>query len=342
MLGLFTREIGVDLGTTSTLILVRGEGIVMREPSVVALRSDDKQAVAVGAEALAMMGRAPGEIIAFRPLKDGVIADLQIAALMLKTLLRRVIRVRGRFMRTRAVICVPGEISGVERMAVEEAAHAAGAHEVWLLQEPLAAAMGAKLPVEQSVGSMVVDIGGGTTEIAVVSLGGIVLNKSLRCGGNHMDDAITAHLRKEHHVIIGESAAEQVKIHLGGAKMMDEGSMTVRGRDATSGLPVSQEISSQEIFEALHPCVNTIREGVREVLEQTPPELAGDLLTSGIVLTGGGALLRSLDTFLAEDTNLPVVVAENAADCVANGTEWALSSMHVPRKPVMSAAAPSA
>jgi len=321
--------LGIDLGTANTLVYMKGKGIILREPSVVAMKNNsNKEILAVGEEAKKMIGRTPGGIVAVRPLKDGVIADYQTTEIMLKYFIGKALP-QGIIKRSpRLVVCIPCGITEVEKRAVEEAAHACGAREVLLLDEPMAAAIGAGLNVHQAKGCMVVDIGGGTSEVAIISLGGIVTAKSLRIGGNHMDDAILKHIKKCHGMIIGESTAEQIKIKLGSA--MDQGreqTMEVRGRDMTSGLPKSISVDSQSIREALAEPVQSIIDAVKNVLEQAPPELAADIINEGIVLTGGGSLLSGLNRLVAKATGMPVRRAEHPLDAVAVGAGLALESM---------------
>lgn len=320
--------LGIDLGTANTLVYMKGKGIILREPSVVAMKNNRKDILAVGEEAKKMIGRTPGGIVAVRPLKDGVIADYNTTEIMLKYFIGKAVP-QGLVKRSpRLVICIPCGITEVEKRAVEEAARSCGAREVYLLDEPMAAAIGAGLNVHQAKGCMVVDIGGGTSEVAVISLGGIVTAKSLRIGGNHMDDAILKHVKKEHCMIIGESTAEHIKMTLGAA--MDPGkdqSMEVRGRDITSGLPKSITIDSKSIREALLEPVQSIIDAIRGVLEQTPPELAADIINEGIVLTGGGSLLQGFNRLVAKVTGMPVRRAEQPLDAVAIGAGLALESM---------------
>ncbi len=325
---LFTQEVGIDLGTANTLVFVKGKGIVIREPSVVAVdeRSNPPKVVAVGTEAKEMIGRTPGSIVAVRPLKDGVIADFDITSDMLKEFIRRAIS-GSPFSRAKVRICIPSGVTSVERRAVHDAARSAGAKYVSLIEEPMAAAIGAGLPVREAKGSLIVDIGGGTAEVAVISLGDIVTSRSARCGGDKLDEAIIAHIRKKYNVLIGERTAEDIKINLGSAYPYEnEGTMTVKGRSQIDGLPKLIEISADEIREALADSVSLIVEAIRSTLEKTPPELASDIIDNGIMLTGGGALLRGLDKLIAIETKMPVHIAENPLDCVVNGTGISLES----------------
>lgn len=325
------RDIGVDLGTANTLVFVKGQGVTVREPSVVAIDENTGQVLAVGNEAKMMIGRTPGNIKAIRPLKDGVIADFDITQTMLKHLISSSISSSFIF-RPRVIVGVPSGVTDVERRAVEEAAYQAGAKEVYILEEPMAAAIGAGLPVEEPRGSMVVDIGGGTTDIAVISLGGIVTSISLRVGGDKMDEAIIQYAKRNFNLLIGERTAEEVKINLGCAYPdveESEKNLEIRGRDLVSGLPRTVCFTSTEIMKALEEPVHAIVNGVRSTLENAPPELSADIIESGIVLTGGGALLKGLDKLLSEETGIRVVVSENPLECVALGT--GISVEHIER-----------
>lgn len=328
--GLFSRDLSIDLGTANTLIYVRGEGIVLNEPSVVAIRqhNNTKIVAAVGADAKRMLGRTPGNITAIRPLKDGVIADFQVCEKMLKHFIAKVHQ--NSFIRPspRVLICVPGKATAVERRAIKESALSAGARDVWLIEEPMAAAIGAGLPVHEAIGTMVVDIGGGTTEIAVISLNGIVYSESVRVGGDRFDEAIIAYVRRTQGSLIGDSTAERIKQEIGTAfpgKEVRE--IDVRGRNLAEGVPRSFTLNSNEILEALQEPLSMIVQAVKNALEQTPAELAADIAESGIVLTGGGALLRDLELLIAEETGLPVLVAEEPLTCVARGGGKALELM---------------
>jgi len=320
ILNIFGRDLGIDLGTANTLVHVRGKGIVIREPSVVAIRSDTKQVLAVGEEAKRMIGRTPGNIVAIRPMKDGVIADFDVTQEMLKYFIRKAIK-NWVPIHPRVVVCVPSGVTEVEKRAVDEATRQAGAREAYLVEEPMAAAIGAGLPVHEPTGSMIVDIGGGTSEVAIISLGGIVTSKSIRVGGNKLDDAIISYIKKEYNLMIGERTAEEIKIAIGSAypSENEESEMEVRGRDLVTGLPKTLRITSSEIMEALREPVNSIIEAIKLTLEKTPPELAADIMDKGIMLTGGGALLHGLDELVRQETGMPVHISENALDCVALG-----------------------
>ncbi len=314
------RDMAVDLGTANTLVYVRGRGIVLNEPSVVALNTNTGQIVAVGLEAKRMIGRTPGNIIAVRPLKDGVIADFDVTERMLRYFIQKVHR-RGGLAKPRIVIAVPSGITGVEQSAVKEAGHQAGARRVYIIEEPMAAAIGAGLPVNEPTGNMVVDIGGGTTEVAVISLGGIVTAQSIRVGGDELDQAIITFAKKEYSLTLGERTAEELKMALGSAyPAQDEPSAEIRGRDLVSGLPKTVVISAAEVRNAIAEPLAVIVDAVRATLDKCPPELAGDVMDRGIALTGGGALLRGLDERLREDTGMPIHVADNPLDSVALGT----------------------
>lgn len=325
---LFSQDIGIDLGTANTLVFVKGKGIVTREPSVVAVdvRSNPNRVVAVGIEAKEMIGRTPGSIIAVRPLKDGVIADFDITSDMLKELIRRATS-GSPFNRARVMICIPSGVTEVEKRAVHDAARSAGAKYVSLIDEPMAAAIGAGLPVSEATGSMVVDIGGGTSEVAVISLGDIVTSRSARIAGDNFDEAIISYIKKKYNLLVGERTAEEIKIRIGSAYPYEgEGTMDVKGRNLMDGLPKNIEVSSEEIREALADPVNQILDAIRATLEKTPPELSADIIDHGIMLTGGGALLRGLDRLIAVETKMPVHVAENPLDCVVDGTGMCLES----------------
>lgn len=319
---LFSQDIGIDLGTANTLVFVKGKGIVIREPSVVAVdvRSQPPKVVAVGAEAKEMIGRTPGSITAVRPLKDGVIADFDVTADMLKAFIKRAIS-SSPFTRARVMICIPSGVTEVERRAVHDAARSAGAKYVSLIEEPMAAAIGAGLPVSEATGSMVVDIGGGTAEVAVLSLGDIVTSRSARVAGDDFDDAIIAYIKKKYNLLVGERTAEDIKIRIGSAYPYDgEGAMNVKGRNLMDGLPKNVEVTSEEIREALSDPISQIIDAIRSTLEKTPPELAADIIDHGIMLTGGGALLRGLDKLIEIETKMPVHIAQNPLDCVVDGT----------------------
>jgi rod shape-determining protein MreB len=326
-LDLISNDIGIDLGTANTLVFLRGQGIVLNEPSVVAIEVSSKKVVAVGAEAKEMVGRTPGEIMAIRPLKDGVIADFEITEKLLSDFIRRVVR-RRYLMKPRIVISVPSGITEVEKRAVRDSAENAGAREVFLIQEPMAAAIGVGLPVHHPSGSMVIDIGGGTSEIAVIALDGIVNNISIRIGGDEMDEAIMLYLKKNYNLLIGERTAEHIKMEIGSAyPPEEEESMEIKGRDLVAGIPKTMKISSVQVREALSEPVDAIIEAVRQALEETPPELSADILDKGIVVTGGGALLKGLDRRLREETNLPINIAEDPLTCVVRGAGVVLENM---------------
>lgn len=332
----FSSDIAIDLGTANTLLYVRGTGIVLNEPSVVAVTDvkGEKQVLAVGDEAKLMVGRTPGNISAIRPLKDGVIADFDVAEEMIKYFIRKVHN-RKKFASPSIIICVPYGATAVEKRAIQESAESAGARQVFLIEEPMAAAIGAGLPVTEPTGSMVVDIGGGTTEVAVISLGGIVYAKSVRVGGDSMDEAIMEYIRRKHGLLIGESTAERIKKELGSATLPKEGDgrkLSIKGRDLGSGIPKEIEITERQVAESLQGTVARITESVKSSLENTAPELASDLVDRGIVLTGGGGLLSSLDEHISNVTKLPVRVADNALFCVAFGSGKALEELDVMRK----------
>lgn len=324
----FSKDMGIDLGTANTLVYVKGKGIILREPSVVAIRNDNKkQVLAVGDEAKEMIGRTPGNIVAIRPLKDGVIADFDITEIMLKKFIEKATN-NSSFVKPRIVVCFPSGVTEVERRAIEEATKQAGAREVHLMEEPMAAAIGSGLPVSEPTGSMVVDIGGGTTEVAVISLGGIVTSKSLRIAGDELDQAIVSYIKKEYSLMIGERTAERVKIEIGSAFQEDEErTMDIKGRDLITGLPKVITISSSEIREALKEPVLLIVDAIKSTLEKTPPELSADIMDKGIMLTGGGAMLYGLDMLINNETHMPVHIAENALDCVALGAGKALDQI---------------
>ncbi|WP_339059923.1 rod shape-determining protein [Tepidibacillus marianensis] len=324
-----SRYVGIDLGTANTLVYVKGKGIVVREPSVVAIMTETGEIKAVGKSAKQMIGRTPGSIVARRPMKDGVIADYDTTATMIRYFINQAIKTRGFFhSKPYVMVCVPSGITEVEKRAVIDATKLAGAKEAHTIEEPLAAAIGADLPVWEPTGSMVVDIGGGTTEVAVISLGGIVSKRSIRVAGDEADEAVIQYVKKNYNLMIGDRTAEDIKIQIGSAIAPDvEESMEIRGRDLITGLPKTLNISSAEVAEALSEVVNSIIDAVKITLEKTPPELAADIMDRGIVLTGGGALLRNLDRRLGNETGMPVLVAENALDCVAIGTGKALDHM---------------
>jgi rod shape-determining protein MreB and related proteins len=319
-LGLFASDMGIDLGTASTLVYVKGKGILLREPSVVAIDKNTNYVLAVGEDAKKMIGRTPANIVAIRPLRNGVIADFEITQEMIRHFIRKVRQDRT-LIRPRVVIGVPSGITGVEKRAVKEAAEQAGAREVFLIEEPMAAAIGAEIPVHEAAGSMIVDIGGGTTEVAVISLGGMVISNSLRVAGDAMDEAIVQYIKRKYNLTIGERTAEDVKIRIGSIYPQEkEETMEVKGRSLKTGLPETVEIVSDEIRGALSDTVRMIIEMVKSTLEQTPPELSADIIERGIVLAGGSSLLRGLDKLMSEETGLPVHVAEDPLTCVVKGT----------------------
>jgi rod shape-determining protein MreB len=335
ILGFFSNDLAIDLGTANTCVYVKGKGIVLREPSVVAVKRDNRgnnKVLAVGSEAKRMLGRTPGNIVAIRPMKDGVIADFEVTEAMLRHFISKVHNSR-RLVRPRIVICVPTGITQVEKRAVRESAQSAGAREVFLIEEPMAAAIGADLPITEPTSNMVVDIGGGTTEVAVISLAGIVYSKSVRIGGDKMDEAILQHVKRKYNMLIGESSAEDIKMTIGSAYPLDpELNMDVKGRDLVSGIPQNIVITSEEVRKAISEPVDSIVQAVRMALEQTPPELAADIVDRGIVLTGGGALLRGLDSLLREETSLPITVVEDPLSTVALGSGRVLDNLDVLRE----------
>lgn len=336
MFGGFTKDLGIDLGTANTLVFVKGRGIIVREPSVVAIRTDTKAIEAVGESARNMIGRTPGNIVAIRPMKDGVIADFETTATMLKHFLREAQKQRFLFPRhPNVMICVPSGITAVEKRAVEDAARQAGAKDAFTIEEPFAAAIGADLPVWEPTGSMVVDIGGGTTEVAVISLGGIVASRSVRVAGDEIDEAIIQYIKRTYNLMIGERTSEAIKVEIASALPLSTPlSMDVRGRDLVTGLPKTLSVTSDEITDALHDTIYNIIDAVKVTLEKCPPELSADIMDRGIVLTGGGALLNNLDKLLSKETGMPVIVAEDPLDCVAKGTGRALDNIHLfKRKP---------
>jgi rod shape-determining protein MreB len=321
ILGLFSNDLAIDLGTANTLVFVRGKGIVCNEPSVVVIRRDDKKPIAVGAEAKRMIGKTPANISAIRPMKDGVIADFDATGEMLKYFIKKVHNRRS-FISPRIIIGVPSGITQVEQRAVKDAAQMSGAREVYLIGEPMAAAIGVGLPVGEPSGNMIVDIGGGTTDVAVISLDGVVHSKAVRVGGDKMDEAIMAYIKRRYNLMIGDMTTEQIKINIGSAYKTNTGEervMEVKGRDLISGIPKTLTINEDEIREALDEPVNTILDTIKLILENTPPELAADIVDRGIVLAGGGALLRGLDLLIREETALPVIVAEDPITAVVRG-----------------------
>ncbi|MDH3596285.1 MAG: rod shape-determining protein [Rhodospirillales bacterium] len=331
LLGMFSADMAIDLGTANTLVYVKGRGIVLNEPSVVAIADvrGRKQVCAVGDEAKMMLGRTPGNIQAIRPLRDGVIADFEVAEEMIKHFIRKVHN-RHSFARPQVIICVPSGSTAVERRAIQESAESAGARRVFLIEEPMAAAIGAGLPVTEPTGSMVVDVGGGTTEVAVLSLGGIVYSRSVRVGGDKMDEAIIAYIRRNHNLLVGEGSAERIKKDIGTASPPEDGegdTMEIKGRDLMNGVPKELIISERQIAEALAEPVGAIIEAVKVALEHTAPELAADIVDKGIVLTGGGALLCNLDFVLRASTGLPISIADDPLSCVALGTGRCLEEL---------------
>jgi len=328
LLGMFSADMAIDLGTANTLVYVKGRGIVLNEPSVVAIieKGGKKQVLAVGEEAKLMLGRTPGNIQAIRPMRDGVIADFEVAEEMIKHFIRKVHNRRS-FANPQIIVCVPSGSTAVERRAIQESALSAGARRVYLIEEPMAAAIGAGLPVTEPTGSMIVDIGGGTTEVAVLSLGGIVYARSVRVGGDKMDEAIIAYIRRHHNLLVGEASAERIKKEVGSAAIPADGdgmTIEIKGRDLMNGVPKEIRIGQRQIAESLAEPVGAIVEAVKVALEATPPELAADIVDKGIVLTGGGALLANLDQVLRDETGLPVSIADDALSCVALGTGKAL------------------
>ena len=332
ILGLFSNDLAIDLGTANTLVYVRGKGIVLTEPSVVAVRKDERgsnRVVAVGKDAKMMLGKTPGTISAIRPMKDGVIADFEVAEAMLRYFIRKVHN-RRTLIRPRVVICIPSGVTQVEKRAVRESAESAGAHEVYLIEEPMAAAIGAGLPITEPVCNMVVDIGGGTTEVAVISLAGIVYSRSVRVGGDKMDNAVLQHIKRKYNLLIGERTAETIKTTIGNAYPLGETeTMTIKGRDLVTGIPKTVEVNSDEIRESIQEQIDSILETIKVALEQTPPELAGDIVDRGIVLTGGGALLKNFDHFLRLQTGLPIMLTEDPLSTVVLGSGKALEDIEI-------------
>jgi rod shape-determining protein MreB len=334
--GLISNDISIDLGTANTLVYVKGKGIVLDEPSVVAVEKGTHNVIAVGKEAKRMLGRTPGEIEAIRPMKDGVIADFEVTEDMLKVFIQRVIKKKFFYYRPRIIISVPSGITEVEKRAVRQSAENAGAREVFLLPEPVSAAIGVGLPVHEPSGNMVIDIGGGTTEIAVIALWGIVCNTSIRVAGDEMDEAIVQYMKKTYNLLIGDQTAEHIKMDIGSAfPLKEETEMEVKGRDLVGGIPKTVKIHSEEIREALQEPVTSIVQGVKQSLEMTPPELAADIVDKGIVMTGGGSLLRGLDSLLREETNLPINVVEDPLTCVVLGTGMILENFPKYQKVVL-------
>lgn len=325
-LNFLSNDVAIDLGTANTLVYVKGKGILLNEPSIVAVSRRDQEIVAFGQEAREMVGRTPDEISTVRPLKDGVIADFELAEEMIRYFIRRV--QNSRLLRPLVVICIPSGITEVEKRAVRDSAEHAGAREVYLVEEPMAAAVGVNLPIMEPIGSMIVDIGGGTTEIAVIALSGIVTSISIRIAGDEMDDSIIQYLKRKYNLLIGEKTAEHIKCSIGSAAPFnEESSIQVKGRDLVVGIPKTVEISSKEIQEALSEPVNSIVDAVKLTLERTPPELSADILDRGIIVSGGGALLKGLDLRIRDETNLPVSVADNPLTCVVKGTGMILENL---------------
>jgi rod shape-determining protein MreB len=336
VLGLFSNDMGIDLGTATTLVFVKGEGVVLCEPSVVAIERGTSHVLAVGEEAKRMLGRTPGNIIAIRPMKDGVISDFEITEAMLRYFIKKVHH-RRVLVRPRIVIAIPSGITEVEKRAVKDSAERAGAREVFLIEEPIAAAIGVGLPIQEPVGNMIIDIGGGTTEIAVISLAGTVFSKSIRIGGDEMNEAVIEYLKKTYNLLVGERTAEEIKIKIGSAYPLEEEmSMEVKGRDLVAGLPKIVTITSEEIRESLQEPLRAILEVTKISLERTPPELAADLIEHGIVMAGGGSLLRGLDKLISEETGLPVHITDDPVTAVANGTGRVLSEIAYLKKVTVS------
>jgi len=331
-LGLFSNDMAIDLGTANTLVYLNGKGIVLSEPSVVAIEKDTKRILAVGTEAKDMLGRTPGNIVAIRPMKDGVIANFEVTEAMLRYFITK-IHNRKTLVRPRIIICVPTGITQVEIRAVRDSAESAGAREVYLIEEPMAAAIGVGLPIHEPYGNMILDVGGGTTEIAVISLSGIVYSKSVRVGGDFMDECISNYIKRKYNLLIGERTAEDIKIKIGSAYPLEEKlTMDVRGRDLVDGIPKTFHITDEEIRTALAEPISTIVETVKDTLEKTPPELASDIVDKGIVLAGGGALLRGLDVILKEETGLPITLAEDPLTAIVLGTGKCLDEIDLLKK----------
>ena len=329
LLSIFSNDMGMDLGTANTLVYVKGQGIILFEPSVVAIRKGDNKVLAVGNKAKEMLGRTPGNIVAIRPMKDGVIADFEVTEQMLRSFITRVHHRRA-WVHPRLVVAIPSGVTEVEKRAVVDSSERAGASEVYLVEEPMAAAIGSGLPISEPAGNMIVDIGGGTTEVAVISLSGVVLSQTVRIGGDEMDDAIILHLKKAYNLLVGERTAEEIKIRVGSAFPLDEEvKIEAKGRDLVSGLPKTVTVSSEEVRESLAEPVNTVVEAVRGTLERTPPELSSDLVDRGIYLTGGGALLRGMDKLLASATDIPIHITEDPLTTVVMGTGKILDELSV-------------
>ncbi len=332
LLGLLSNDLAVDLGTANTLVYVRGKGVVLREPSVVAIHKDTQQVLAVGSEAKSMLGRTPGSIEAIRPMKDGVIANFEVTEIMLRHFITKVHN-RKTLVRPRVIVCVPSGITQVERRAVRDSAESAGAREVFLIEEPMAAAIGVGLPIQEASGNMILDIGGGTTEVAVISLAGIVYSKSIRVGGDEMDEAILNYVKRSYNLLIGQRTAEQVKIQIGSAYPMEDHRTTeVKGRDLVTGVPKTITITDEEVREAMTEPIQAIVDVVKTTLERTPPELSSDIVDKGIMLAGGGGTIRGMDILLREETGLPITVAEDPLTAVVMGTGRVLDEIDLLRK----------
>jgi len=332
ILGWFSNDLAIDLGTANTLVFVRGRGVVINEPSVVAIEKKSGRVLAIGAEAKKMLGRTPGNIVAIRPMKDGVIADFEIAEKMLNHFIKKAHN-RNTFVRPRVIICVPSRITQVEQRAVRDSAELAGAREVYLIEEPVAAAIGAGLPIAEPSGNMVVDIGGGTTDVAVISLAGIVYSESVKVAGDKMDDTIVNYIKRKYNLLIGDHMAEQIKFEIGSAYPLEERkTFMIKGRDLISGIPKTLVIDDGEIRDALSEPISAIVNAIKVALENTPPELAGDIIDRGIVLTGGGSLLRGMDTRLREETGLPIITVDNPLTTVVLGTGKVLDELDLLRK----------
>lgn len=331
---MLSKRVGIDLGTANILVYLGGEGVVLNEPTVVAVRADDNKVVAVGAEAKEMLGRTPGNIVATRPLKDGVIADYVITRSMLAYFIDKVCG-RSRFIKPEVMVCIPSGVTQVEKRAVLDACASAGAGNVYLIEEPLAAAIGAKIPIAQATGHMILDSGGGTTDIAVISLGGVVVHKSIRVAGNKTEEAIANHIRKRFNLLVGERSAEEIKIKLANAIIGgEERKMEIKGRDSVTGLPRAIEVSDAEINEAIQPILKAMISAIREVFEATPPELASDIIEKGIVLSGGTSLLGNLDNYIARETGVPAYVAEDPLFCVIRGVGVALENLELYKRSI--------
>lgn len=333
---IFNKRIGIDLGTANTLVYLAGKGVVLNEPTVVAVRADDNKVVAVGSEAKEMLGRTPGNIVATRPLKDGVIADYVITEAMLAYFIEKVAG-KNRFLKPEVMVCIPSGITQVEKRAVLDATQSAGARAVYLIEEPLAAAIGAKIPIAQPNGHMILDSGGGTTDIAVISLGGVVVHKSIRMAGDKLEESIGSYIRKKFNLMIGEQSAEEIKVNIANAipASNSDKKMEVKGRDSLSGLPRSVEVTEFEINEAIQPILKAFITAIRETFEMTPPELSSDIIDKGIVLSGGTTLLRNLDKFITRETGVPAYIAEDPLQCVVRGTGVALENLELYKKSVL-------